>query len=151
MASSLRLPEAVCDGIRSLDEHWNGHGRPARLAGEAIPLPSRIALMAQVIDVFHRSAGREAAVAEVRRLAGSWLDPALVAVFLEGEKRPALRSIRVHPFPRAVPAVPEVPRSGGEAFGAHLRGLLGEDHDAGLGQEGRAHALPARRREPSSA
>ncbi len=36
------------------------------LAGEAIPLYSRIALLAQVVDVFHTAGGREAAMAEVR-------------------------------------------------------------------------------------
>ena len=83
VAASLRLPQAVCDGIYALDEHWNGGGRPDRLSGEAIPLPSRIALLAQVVDVFHRSSGRGAALAEVRRRSGSWFDPDLVTVFLD--------------------------------------------------------------------
>ncbi|MEO8175430.1 MAG: HD domain-containing phosphohydrolase [Sphingomicrobium sp.] len=81
IARSLRFSDVVCDGIYSLDEHWDGSGRPQRLSGAAIPLLSRIALLAQVVDVFHTHAGRQAAIDEVRRRSGSWLDPALVAAF----------------------------------------------------------------------
>jgi HD-GYP domain-containing protein (c-di-GMP phosphodiesterase class II) len=83
IARSLRFSEAVCGGIYRLDEHWDGSGRPGRLQGEAIPLFSRIALLAQVIDVFHGHAGRQAALDEVGRRSGSWFDPGLVQV-IEG-------------------------------------------------------------------
>lgn len=82
IARRLRFSEAVAEGIYGLDEHWDGSGKPDGLAGEAIPLFSRIALLAQVADVFHHNAGREAAVAEVTRRSGIWFDPALVQAFL---------------------------------------------------------------------
>ena len=72
----------MCSGIYSLDEHWDGSGRPDHLRGEDIPLFSQIALLSQIADVFHTHAGREAAEAEVSRRAGTWLDPALVSAFL---------------------------------------------------------------------
>jgi HD-GYP domain-containing protein (c-di-GMP phosphodiesterase class II) len=81
IARLLRFPEGVADGIFSLDEHFNGNGKPARLAGEAIPLYSRIALLAQVIDVFHTESGREGALKEARVRAGQWFDPGLVQAF----------------------------------------------------------------------
>jgi HD-GYP domain-containing protein (c-di-GMP phosphodiesterase class II) len=81
IARLLRFPERVARGIFSLDEHFNGKGSPDRLAGEAIPVYSRIALLSQVVDVFHTAEGRAAALAEVRRRAGSWFDPRLVAAF----------------------------------------------------------------------
>lgn len=81
IARLLRFPEGVAEGIYSLDEHFNGNGKPARVAGEAIPLYSRIALLAQVIDVFHTETGREGALKEARRRAGQWFDPALVQAF----------------------------------------------------------------------
>ncbi|MEN9478430.1 MAG: hypothetical protein RLZZ300_2571, partial [Pseudomonadota bacterium] len=81
IARLLRFPESVAAGIYSLDEHFNGQGRPQGLAGEAIPLYSRIALLAQVVDVFHTAGGRQAALDEVRGRAGGWFDPALVKVF----------------------------------------------------------------------
>ena len=81
IARLLRFPESVAAGIYSLDEHFNGQGKPERLAGDAIPLFARIALMAQVIDVFHTADGARAARAEVRHRAGSWFDPQLVDAF----------------------------------------------------------------------
>ena len=81
IARSLRFPEAVCDGIYRLDEHWDGSGRPGQLKGRAIPLYARIALLAQVADVFHSHAGRAASIDEVHRRAGIWFDPELVAAF----------------------------------------------------------------------
>ena len=81
IARQLRFPTAVSDGIHSLDEHWNGKGKPKHLQGSAIPLYARIALLAQVIDVFHHVGGREAALAEIRSRSGVWFDPSLVAAF----------------------------------------------------------------------
>lgn len=81
IAAQLRFPPAVCHGIHALDEHWNGKGRPDRIAGPAIPLYARIALMAQIIDVFHHQDGRAAALAEIRNRSGTWFDPTLVARF----------------------------------------------------------------------
>jgi HD-GYP domain-containing protein (c-di-GMP phosphodiesterase class II) len=78
IARQLRFGDGVAWGIGSLDEHWDGSGRPEGLAGDAIPLYARIALLAQVIDVFHTLGGRAAALQELRRRAGSWFDPALV-------------------------------------------------------------------------
>jgi HD-GYP domain-containing protein (c-di-GMP phosphodiesterase class II) len=81
IARQLRFPEAVAQGIHALDEHWNGQGRPDRLAGNAIPINARIALLAQVIDVHQASEGHQTALAEVQARAGNWFDPDLVAAF----------------------------------------------------------------------
>jgi len=81
IARLLRFPEGVAEGIYSLDEHFNGNGKPDRLAGEAIPLYSRIALLAQVIDVFHTESGHAGALKEVQARVGQWFDPMLVQAF----------------------------------------------------------------------
>jgi len=81
IARLLRFSEDVASGIYSLDEHFNGFGKPHALVGTAIPVFSRIALLAQVIDVFNKANGREAALAEVRSRSGQWFDPQLVAAF----------------------------------------------------------------------
>lgn len=82
IARLLRFPDEVAAGIYSLDEHFNGHGRPQGLAGQDIPLYSRIALLAQVVDVFHATGGRQAALDEIRLRDGRWFDPELVEAFL---------------------------------------------------------------------
>jgi len=78
IARTLRFPPTVCDGIYHLDEHWDGSGRPGRLRGDAIPLLSQIALLSQVVDVFHGHAGPDAALDEARRRSGLWFDPRLI-------------------------------------------------------------------------
>ncbi|HEU4852049.1 MAG TPA: HD domain-containing phosphohydrolase [Telluria sp.] len=83
IARLLRFPDGVSEGIYSLDEHFNGKGKPAQLAGDLIPVYARIALLSQVIDVFHTADGRKAALDEARSRAGSWFDPQLVEAFCE--------------------------------------------------------------------
>jgi HD-GYP domain-containing protein (c-di-GMP phosphodiesterase class II) len=77
----MRFPESVAQGILDLDEHWDGGGRPMGIAGKDIHMFARIALLAQVIDIFHSSGGRDAAIKEVKNRSGRWFDPALVKAF----------------------------------------------------------------------
>ncbi|MEO8904148.1 MAG: HD domain-containing phosphohydrolase [Polyangiaceae bacterium] len=78
IARRLGFHERVAQGIHSLDELWNGKGRPDHVASESIPIYSRIALLAQVVDVFHTSGGPEAALEEAQARRGTWFDPKLV-------------------------------------------------------------------------
>lgn len=75
----MRFPEAVAQGVHDLDEHFDGGGRPASLKGEQISVHGRIALLAQIADVFAAEQGSAAALAEVRKRSGTWFDPAFVA------------------------------------------------------------------------
>lgn len=86
IALRLGFPQGTADGVRHLDEHWNGRGHPAGLSGASIPIISRIANLAQVIEVFHRERGVRAAQRVVRRRRGSWFDPAL-AELVRGWRR----------------------------------------------------------------
>lgn len=97
IAHRLRFSDAVAEGIRCLDEHWDGQGRPAGLAGNDIPRAARIALLAQVVDVFHTSGGRDAALAEVRHRTGTWFDPAVVAAFDKVAAGPEFWSVLASP------------------------------------------------------
>ncbi|TAK92045.1 MAG: HD-GYP domain-containing protein [Burkholderiaceae bacterium] len=81
IARQLRFSDGVAEGIHSLDEHWDGHGKPEGLCGAQIPVNARIALLAQVIDVFHTADGPHAALEEARRRSGQWFDPELVRAF----------------------------------------------------------------------
>lgn len=82
IARQLRFSEGVAQGIHSLDEHWNGQGRPEGLAGQQIALYSRIALLAQVVDILNSSGGQTAAQAEAQQRSGTWFDPEVVDAFL---------------------------------------------------------------------
>ncbi|MDO9192787.1 MAG: HD-GYP domain-containing protein [Undibacterium sp.] len=81
IARLLRFSEEVALGIYSLDEHYNGQGKPDGLDGDSIPVFARIALLAQVIDVFHTADGAQAALNEVKLRSGRWFDPRLVQAF----------------------------------------------------------------------
>lgn len=88
IAGMLGFSGRTVAGIYALDEHWDGSGRPDGLAGTAIPLFSRIALLAQIVDVFQTQFGREAALREVAYRSASWLDPELVATLLKLAEEP---------------------------------------------------------------
>jgi HD-GYP domain-containing protein (c-di-GMP phosphodiesterase class II) len=83
IARELGFNNFVADGIHSLDEHWNGSGKPLGVLGKAIPLYSRIALLSQVIDIFHTVHGAEKTMEEVRFRNGTWFDPELCQIFIE--------------------------------------------------------------------
>ncbi|MCG6122018.1 MAG: HD domain-containing protein [Microvirga sp.] len=78
IALRMGFSQAVAEGVRDLDEHWDGSGRPAGLAGEAISPFARIALAAQVADVFFTSGGPDAAIRELRARRGTWFEPKVV-------------------------------------------------------------------------
>ena len=83
IAARMRFSKPVCDAIQNLDEHWDGSGKPEGLAGKAVPLFSQIALMAQVVDVFHVANGPQAALREVQNRSGTWFDPDLAGAFVK--------------------------------------------------------------------
>lgn len=87
IARKMRFSEKVAVGIQSLDEHWDGGGHAAGLRGAAIPVYSRIALLAQIVDVFHSSSGPDAARREAEARAGTWFDPDIVAAFKRVARR----------------------------------------------------------------
>jgi len=81
IARQLRFSDDVAEAIAHLDEHWDGGGLPLGIAGKDIHLGGRIALLAQVADVFYSARGKDAALAEIRNRSGSWLDPELCVLF----------------------------------------------------------------------
>jgi len=70
----LRSAEAV----RALDEHWDGGGQPRGLIGAEIPILSRIAGLAQVVERYLVSDSVESAMSVARERSGRWFDPMLV-------------------------------------------------------------------------
>ena len=96
IARKMRFAQPVAEGIKNLDEHWDGGGKPLGVRGTAIPIYSRIALLAQVIDVFHISNGPDAALREANNRSATWFDPDLVAAFERVAARPMFCVRRQH-------------------------------------------------------
>jgi HD-GYP domain-containing protein (c-di-GMP phosphodiesterase class II) len=81
--------------VRSCHERWDGHGYPDGLAGEDIPLASRIVFACDAYNAmtsdrpYRKALDRDAALAELRANAGVQFDPrvvdALVHVVEHGE------------------------------------------------------------------
>ena len=68
---------------RSSHERWDGDGYPDGLAGEEIPLPARIVLVADALDALtsdrsYRLGRTSEAMDEIRRHAGTQFCPAVV-------------------------------------------------------------------------
>jgi HD-GYP domain-containing protein (c-di-GMP phosphodiesterase class II) len=78
IASMLGFTQATREAIRTLDEHWDGHGMPEGLSGAAIPLLGRIVGLAQSVEVFTSTFGVDAAIAVAIERRARWFDPALV-------------------------------------------------------------------------
>jgi putative nucleotidyltransferase with HDIG domain len=89
IARQMHFSDAVAGAILDLDEHWNGRGHPVGKAGADISPLARIALLAQVVDVFFMTAGRDAALAEIEARSGSWFDPSYVECFTRVAADPA--------------------------------------------------------------
>ncbi len=81
IARMLGLSDRTAEAIRTLDEHWDGHGQPRWLVGEQIPLFGRILCLAQTAEIFHAAGGVEDAYAVAVRRSGRWFDPDLVRAF----------------------------------------------------------------------
>lgn len=77
IARDMGFSDRVAQGIHALDEHWDGSGRPDHVSGTAIPLGARIALAAQVADVFMTHGGVGNAMDEITARRGIWFDPAV--------------------------------------------------------------------------
>jgi diguanylate cyclase (GGDEF)-like protein/putative nucleotidyltransferase with HDIG domain len=73
--------------IRHHHERYDGSGYPDRLAGKTIPLQSRIILTADAFEAmtsdrpYRDAPGREFAIAELKRHAGTQFDPTIVHAF----------------------------------------------------------------------
>ena len=78
IAAMLGFGEATRDAIRTLDEHWDGHGMPGGLRAGEIPLLGRVVGLAQSVEVFAGTFGVSAAVEMAIERRGRWFDPALV-------------------------------------------------------------------------
>jgi HD-GYP domain-containing protein (c-di-GMP phosphodiesterase class II) len=81
LAGRLGLGPQVREGLYQTFERWDGKGVPAEVKGSEILVPARVVNLADVVEVYHRTGGVDAAVAVARERSGTQFDPALVDVF----------------------------------------------------------------------
>jgi two-component system cell cycle response regulator len=78
--------------VGALHEHWDGTGFPDGLAGEQIPLGTRIVAVADAFETMLADRSPTEALSELQRGAGTQFDPAVVAAFT------ATASLQAVPF-----------------------------------------------------
>jgi HD-GYP domain-containing protein (c-di-GMP phosphodiesterase class II) len=110
IVSRIRGLASLSKIVRHHHERFQGGGYPDGVAGEDIPLESRIISVADTYDAltserpYRRAMGAEEAREELRRVAGSQLDPRCVNAFLTAVEVTDLT-------PPPVPAEPHAPHA----------------------------------------
>jgi hypothetical protein len=97
LADRLGLGADVSVALQHGVEHWDGSGHPDGLAGAAIPLPSRIAVVAGDVELWRRRGRRSVAADVVRRRRGRAYDPAVADAFLYAGARLMVDPDDAHP------------------------------------------------------
>ena len=97
MAKNIPDFAPIAQEILYHHEHWDGNGYPDGLKGEDIPLLSRIISIIDAYDVmqsrrpYKGAISKTKALKEIKRCAGTQLDPQLVEIFLKIVKNNASR------------------------------------------------------------
>jgi putative nucleotidyltransferase with HDIG domain len=90
--------DEVATAVRHHHEHFDGSGYPEKLAGDQIPLVSRIILVADAYDAmtsprpFRQAYGHETALERLRAESGLSFDPQVVEAFLGLEELGQIRA-----------------------------------------------------------
>ena len=83
MAERLGLADDVCQPLQQTFTRWDGKGVPGGVGGESIALPMRLFHLGDVVEVFHRMEGADAAVRVAKGRRGTQFDPAVVDAFCD--------------------------------------------------------------------
>lgn len=84
LSVQLGLGPGVRAALACAFEQWNAQGLPNGVAGEAIPLASRVVFVARDAEVLHRSRGVGGALAAVRSRSGVSYDPQVADALVSG-------------------------------------------------------------------
>jgi len=81
LAARLGLGQRVRDSVEQTFERWDGKGVPKGASGEEILPASRLVALADVVEVFHRAGGVDAAIEVARQRRGTQFDPVIADLF----------------------------------------------------------------------
>lgn len=88
LVDSIEKLNIVSSWLKSHHERYDGKGYPDGLAGEAIPISSRIIAIADTYDAmtstrsYRKALSHEEAIEEIKRCSGSQFDPNLTELFI---------------------------------------------------------------------
>jgi HD-GYP domain-containing protein (c-di-GMP phosphodiesterase class II) len=83
LAERIGLSADVQSALAFTFERFDGGGLPNSVAGEGIPVPMRIAQLADMAEIHQRTFGTDGAVAMARLRRGGQFDPQIADVFVE--------------------------------------------------------------------
>lgn len=83
LADRLDLPPEVGSALACSYERWDGKGWPGEVAGDGVPVASRIVQLAEYVEVAYHTGGATAARAIAERRSGSQFDPTLVRILCD--------------------------------------------------------------------
>ena len=124
LGEQLELQDEVLDALAAAYERWDGRGWPGELKGEQVPVASRIAQMAEYVEVANRIGGVEAARELARERRAGHFDPEL-SDLLDAEGETLLSGLDdVATWDAVIDAEPALSvRLSGERFDATLSAL----------------------------
>jgi HD-GYP domain-containing protein (c-di-GMP phosphodiesterase class II) len=82
LAGRIGLPEDVTLALAHAYERWDGKGLPDGVAGDDVPLATRVVVVARDFDVWRASRGLDDALAMLVHRRGRAYDPAVVDAFI---------------------------------------------------------------------
>jgi HD-GYP domain-containing protein (c-di-GMP phosphodiesterase class II) len=82
LAARLGLAQRIRDCVEQTFERWDGRGAPKGARGPQILMAARLIALADVVEVYHRGAGVDAALTVARERRGTQFDPQLVDLFV---------------------------------------------------------------------
>jgi HD-GYP domain-containing protein (c-di-GMP phosphodiesterase class II)/DNA-binding CsgD family transcriptional regulator len=77
LGEQLAMPPEVLDSLGAAYERWDGRGWPGKLEGDAVPLPARVAQVAEYVEVAQRVGGVQGVKELARERRGEQFDPQL--------------------------------------------------------------------------
>lgn len=89
IVQQIKFLAPVVPLVRADHERWDGKGYPDGMQGEDIPLGARVVAIVDAYDamtsdrVYRKAPGKEYAIAELKKYAGTQFDPQLVNAFLK--------------------------------------------------------------------
>jgi HD-GYP domain-containing protein (c-di-GMP phosphodiesterase class II) len=101
LSEQLGLPDPVSQALLGAYEQWDGRGWPGKLRGEEVPIASRLAQLAEYVEVAHRVGGALAVRKLARERGGNQFDPQL-AELVGGEAATLLADLDSIPSWEAV-------------------------------------------------